>query len=126
MIAGWSVKTGYIVFAHGSRVESANDSVRAAAGRMAQEGGFDLVDVAFLDCTPPDLLTSIGRIVERGAARIVVIPYFLTPGRHTAMDLPRIVEEASRIHKEVKIDVTDSLDGHPALGAILLERARQN
>ncbi|MCW5976434.1 MAG: CbiX/SirB N-terminal domain-containing protein [Bryobacteraceae bacterium] len=119
------MKTGYVVFAHGSRLEEANESVRAAASRMARDGGYELVDVAFLDCAPPDLSTTIGKLVDRGAGRVVVIPYFLTAGRHTSRDLPRIVEEASRIHK-VRIDVTETLDGHPALGSILLQRARQS
>ncbi len=119
------MKTGYIVFAHGSRFEEANTQVREAARRMADSGGYDLVEVAFLDCAPPDLATSVGSLVNRGADRVVVIPYFLTGGRHTAEDLPRIAGEASRIYKSVPIDVTDTLDGHPALGEILLERARR-
>jgi sirohydrochlorin ferrochelatase len=92
---------------------------------MAEEAGLHLVEVAFLDCAQPDLLTSIGKLVQCGAGRVVVIPYFLTPGRHTTQDLPRIVEEAGRIYTGVRIDVTETLDGHPALGAILLQRARQ-
>lgn len=118
------MKTGYIVFAHGSRIESANEAVRAAAREMARAGGFELVETAFLDCTRPDLVTAVGSLVRHGAARIVVIPYFLTLGRHAAEDLPRIVAEASRIHKGVPIEVTETLDGHPALAQVLLERAR--
>ena len=93
---------------------------------MADSGGYQMVDVAFLDCAPPDLLTMVDSQVKRGADRVVVIPYFLTLGRHAAKDLPGIVEEATRIHSGVKIEITDTLDGHPALGEILLERARQS
>ncbi|MCP5113443.1 MAG: cobalamin biosynthesis protein CbiX [bacterium] len=118
-------QTGYIVFAHGSRLEAANESVRLAARRLAESAGYTMVDVAFLDCVEPDLLTVVGLQVKRGADRVVVIPYFLTLGRHAAKDLPSIVEEASRIHKGVTIEITDTLDGHPALSEILLERARQ-
>jgi len=118
------MKTGYIIFAHGSRLEEANVQVRAVANRMAESGGYDLVEVAFLDCAPPDLVTSVGSLVNRGADRVVVIPYFLTEGRHTSKDLPRIAGEASRIYKNVPIDITATLDGHPALGEILVERAR--
>ncbi len=119
------MKTGYIVFAHGSRLEEANVQVRAVARRMAESGRFELVEVAFLDCVPPTLLDSIGTAVGRGAERVVVIPYFLTEGRHTAKDLPRIAAEASRIYQNIKIEITPTLDGHPALEEILVERARQ-
>lgn len=119
------MRTGYIVFAHGSRLEQANEQVRAAARLMARAGGFDLVEVAFLDCTPPDLLATVECLVRQGAERVVVIPYFLTLGRHAAQDLPRIAEEARRIHPHVRIEITETLDGHPALGRILLDRALQ-
>jgi len=119
------MKTGYVVFAHGSRMEEANLQVRKVADRMAASGGLDLVEVAFLDCVRPDLVAAVGELVGRGAERVVVIPYFLTEGRHTAVDLPRIAEEASRIYQKVRIDITPTLDGHPALGEILLDRARQ-
>lgn len=117
------MKTGYVVFAHGSRLEQANEQVRAAARALAQAGGFELVETAFLECTPPDLLEAIDRLVEKGADRVVVIPYFLTLGRHAAQDLPRIAGEARRIHPHVRIEITETLDGHPALGQILLDRA---
>lgn len=116
-------RTGYIVFAHGSRLEQANEQVRAAARRMAESGGFPLVEVAFLDCAQPALQDAIDALVRQGAGRVVVIPYFLMPGRHISEDLPRIVGEASRIHNGVPIVIADSLDGHPALDRILLERA---
>jgi sirohydrochlorin ferrochelatase len=119
------LKTGYIIFAHGSRLEVANEQVRAVARKMAESGRFDLVEVAFLDCVPPTLLDSIGTLVKRGVNRVVVIPYFLTEGRHTAKDLPSIAEEASRIYENIRIDITPTLDGHPALEVILVERARQ-
>ena len=61
---------------------------------MSASAGYAMVDVAFLDCAPPDLLTVVDSQVRRGADRVVVIPYFLTLGRHAAKDLPSIVEEA--------------------------------
>ena len=118
------MKTGYVIFAHGSRLESANDQVRAVAREVALLGAFETVDVAFLDCAPPDLATTIERLVALGVERVVVVPYFLTLGRHTAEDLPRIAAEVSRIHKNVRVDIADPMDGHPALAQVLLERAR--
>lgn len=120
------MKTAYVVFAHGSRLESANDAVRDVAASLARQGNFDLVDVAFLDCAPPDLPTTIGNLAARGAERVVVLPYFLTLGRHTAEDLPRIANEATRIHKSVKVEIAAPLDGHPALVRVLLERAAES
>jgi sirohydrochlorin ferrochelatase len=119
------MRTAYVVFAHGSRLESANDAVRDVAERLRRDGAFETVDVAFLDCTPPDLATTIGDLARGGAERIVVLPYFLTLGRHAAEDLPRIAAEAASIYENVKVEVAAPLDGHPSLVQVLLERARE-
>ena len=114
--------TGYIVFGHGSRVESANESVRRVAERMARDGGH-AVEPAFLELGEPDLSGAVDRLVQRGAAHIIVIPYFLTLGTHLQRDLPKLVEEAAGRHEAVSIRVTPPLDGHPALLQALLDRA---
>lgn len=114
--------TGFIVFAHGSRVESANEAVRKVAEQMASHGA-RLVEPAFLELGVPDLSGAVDRLVERGAGSIVVIPYFLTLGTHLQRDLPKLVQGAAGRHGAVPISVTPPLDGHPALLQALLERA---
>lgn len=114
--------TGYVLFGHGSRVESANESVRTMAARMADAGGH-AVEPAFLELGEPGLAGAVDRLVGRGAAKIVVVPYFLTLGTHLQRDLPALVDEAASRHAGVEIRVTPPLDGHPALVGALLERA---
>ena len=116
--------TGLVIFAHGSSVAAANEAVMRVTARMAVEGGYDLVETAYLEMGQPDLREAVARLAARGAIRIVVIPYFLTLGIHLRRDLPRIVEELAGVHEGVRIDVTEPLDGHPSLVGILLERAR--
>lgn len=118
------MKTGYIVFAHGSSVESANATVRAIAARFAHATGYR-VEPAFLELGEPDLTAAVGTLADEGIREILVIPYFLTLGIHLQRDLPRIVEEATRIHKGIHVEVTPPLDGHPALLQILLDRAKE-
>ncbi len=117
-----AVGSGIVIFAHGSSVPSANDAVRAVAEKAAATGGFNLVETAFLEARP-GLDEAIGRLVERGANRILVIPYFLTLGIHLQRDLPAIVEKIEQLHQNVEIQVTPPLDGHPALIQIVLDRA---
>lgn len=117
------VTTGYVVFAHGSRVEAANQAVRTVAAELARAGRFDQVATAFLELGDPDLDGAVARLAQRGIQRIVVIPYFLTLGTHLERDLPRIVADISNHYKNLQIQVTPPLDGHPALVEILLDRA---
>jgi len=117
------VTAGYVVFAHGSRVEAANQAVRAVAAELARAGRFDQVEAAFLELGDPDLDGAVARLALRGVVRIVVIPYFLTLGTHLERDLPRIVADISNHYQNLQIQVTAPLDGHPALVEILLDRA---
>lgn len=118
------MKTGIVVFAHGSSVASANDAVRSVAAQMAQAGGFELVETAFLELARPNLSEAVGRLRAGGAGRIVVVPYFLTVGIHLRRDLPLLIEEIRRQHPELEIAVAEPLDGHSELSRILLDRAR--
>ena len=116
--------TGFVVFAHGSSIASANQAVRRVAEEFARAGGYALVEPAFLEQAQPDLAGAVAHLAARGARRIVVIPYFLTLGLHLQRDLPRIVGALEGIHPGVEIFVTPPLDGHPGLLAVLLDRAR--
>jgi sirohydrochlorin ferrochelatase len=115
--------TGFIVFGHGSRVESANQAVRDIAARMAASGEHT-VEPAFLELGQPDLAGAVERLNAVGVSRIVVIPYFLTLGTHLRRDLPRLVQETSMsFGGKIQMEVTPPLDGHPALLEALLDRA---
>jgi sirohydrochlorin ferrochelatase len=116
------VSTGIVVFAHGSRVASANDAVRAVVADLGKAGGFDLLEAAFLELGHPNLEVAVRRLVGRGATQIVVVPYFLTLGTHLERDLPALVQAVGVQHRGLDVTVTAPLDGHPALLQILLDR----
>jgi len=117
--------TGYIVFAHGSTIESANEAVRIAARQAAERGGWKKFAAAFLGGGRPELIPAIEQLADQGARRIIVIPYFLTLGLHLERDLPALVEQARRSRPEVDIDVAPPLDGHPALIEALVDRSKE-
>jgi len=116
--------TGYIVFGHGSRIESANQAVRDAAAGLARAGSLPHVEPAFLELGHPDLAGAVERLVAQGVGQVIVLPYFLTLGTHLERDLPRLIAEISLKYNHLQIESTPPLDGHPALIQILLDRTR--
>ncbi len=118
------MSTGYVVFAHGSSIESANEAVRAVAAEMAHRGGLDTVEAAFLEGGKPDLAGALEAMAGK-VSRVVVVPYFLTLGLHLQRDLPRLIEKVKNAHPGLAIHVTPPLDQHPAMVDALLDRARQ-
>jgi sirohydrochlorin ferrochelatase len=115
---------GFVLFAHGSRVESANEGVRTVARDLAQLGSFSQVEPAFLELGQPDLAGAVATLASRDVRRIVVLPYFLTLGLHLERDLPSLIAEVQRAHPALDIRVTPPLEGHSALLQALLERAK--
>ena len=115
--------TGIIVFAHGSRVESANQAVRKVASELARAGNFPHVEAAFLELGEPSLAGAAAKLVDRGVERILVLPYFLTLGLHMERDLPRLTEDISNRYKGVEVLVGLPLEGHPALVKVLHDRS---
>ena len=113
---------GLVVFAHGSRVETANQSVREVAAELARRGSFAHVEPAFLELGQPDLAGAVTRLADQGVRKILVLPYFLTLGTHLERDLPRLIRDISLQHKDLDITCAPPLDGHPALVQILLDR----
>src|SRR6185437_5854414 len=98
------MSTGYVIFAHGSRIEAANQSVRSVAAALAQAGHLPHVQPAFLELGTPSLETAIDTLLAQGVTEIVVLPYFLTLGMHLERDLPRIVAGISRARNGLQID----------------------
>jgi len=116
--------TGIIVFAHGSRLEPANEAVRAVARQLAAAGRFEAVEAAFLELGQPSLEGAVEALVARGVEDILVVPYFLTLGVHLERDLPRIINHLSNRFGDVRIRAAAPLDGHPALVDVLLDRVK--
>jgi sirohydrochlorin ferrochelatase len=115
--------TGYVVFAHGSSVESANEAVRAVTAQLRDRGGYQAVETAFLEGGRPDLQGAVESLLARSVEAIIVIPYFLTLGLHLQRDLPRLIREIEISHPGLRISVTPPLDGHPAMIDALFDRA---
>lgn len=92
---------------HGSRVASANAVVTdVAASLQATLGPAVLVAHAHQESAPPSIDVAIDALVARGATEILVVPFFLAPGRHATEDVPRLVREAAARHPSVRVETT--------------------
>ncbi len=116
---------GIILFAHGSAVEEANQSVHNLARRIQEQGPYGYVRGAFLDVAQPNLDTAVAQAVEAGVRRVIVIPYFLTEGIHLQRDLPNLIAPLKRKYTDLEIGVGRSLDAHPLMTSIVLGRVRE-
>jgi sirohydrochlorin ferrochelatase len=114
-----------LLVAHGSRREASNEEVRKLAASLAPraQGRFDAVSCAFLEIADPSIPEGIDAAVRSGAGEVVVLPYFLSAGRHVAEDIPREVEAKQHEYPRVRIQVTPYLGLAGGVAEILLSLA---
>ncbi len=114
-----------LLVAHGSRREASNEEVRRLARRVEEAAGdrYAVVEAAFLELAEPSIPEGIRRCLEQGAGEVVVLPYFLSAGRHVSQDIPAEVEKARRDHPGSRIRLVPYLGAAPGIAELLLAQA---
>jgi sirohydrochlorin ferrochelatase len=112
-----------VVVAHGSRAAGANDAHRALVDRLAEAVDHPVAP-AFLELAEPSIPDGIDGAVDAGASTVLVLPYFLHPGRHLTEDLPRIVGEAQARHPGAEVRLLANFGEDPALVGLLAAQVR--
>ena len=89
--------TAIVIVDHGSRRAESNRMLEEIARRFGDRFGqkYDIVEPAHMELDEPSLATAYRACAARGAKRIVVVPFFLGPGKHWTSDIPRLVAEAA-------------------------------
>uniref|UniRef100_A0ACD5UYZ1 Uncharacterized protein n=1 Tax=Avena sativa TaxID=4498 RepID=A0ACD5UYZ1_AVESA len=72
----------------------------------------------------PSIKEEFGKCVQQGASRIIVSPYFLSPGRHWNKDIPSLASEASKEHSNVPYIITAPLGLHDLMVDIMNDRIK--
>jgi len=111
-----------IIAAHGSRKKESNLEVAALTERLSKKvtGAFEWVDHAFLQFGDPLLKTKIDELVQKGAVKIVVFPFFIGSGSHTLVDIPELVKAAQNTHDQVDFTVTRHLGKIEAIEEVII------
>jgi precorrin-8X/cobalt-precorrin-8 methylmutase len=108
------IRTGVVILAHGSRGERGRAEVVAVLHRLSRgvspflAPGVEVVGAA-LQFNHPDLDEAVARLVGQGATRVVIVPYFLFPGRHITEDIPHFVERLKSVYPEINFAIADNL-----------------
>jgi len=116
------VKTAILMMAHGSRIAEANDAAREVAAMVREMTGFEIVEVSFREMHEPNIQQGIEACVERGAGRILLMPYFLFMGAHVLHDLPEEIAEAKKRYPDLQMEMGGHLGAHRKLAEIEAER----
>jgi sirohydrochlorin ferrochelatase len=120
------LKRAILLIAHGSSVESASDDMFRVMDAIRRKAGYDMiVEAGFLELTAPGIPEAIDRCVSKGAGMIVIVPYFLHPGKHVLNDLPVMIHSARQRHPHVRIVLARHLGHDERLADIVMDRVAQ-
>lgn len=100
---------GIIVVDHGSRRTESNDMLLQVVETYRHQTRWQIVEPAHMELAEPCIDTAFGKCVQRGARRVVVMPYFLLPGKHWHEDIPALTAAAAAKHPSVTFLVTAPL-----------------
>jgi sirohydrochlorin ferrochelatase len=112
-----------LLIAHGSRRAEANADLEHVAADMRRRDQFPFVQCSYLELAEPDIHAGGVRCVEAGATVVVMLPYFLSPGRHVREDLTDAQAKLAAQFPHVQFKLAAPLAGHPKLLEAVAERA---
>lgn len=116
-------RVGLLVVGHGSRRTAANDLLVAVTAEVAgRSAGLRAVAHAFLEVSRPSIRDGFAELVAEGCRHVVVHPYFLYPGAHTALDIPAELAAAGAAAPGVTWVLTEPLNLDPRIVDVVLDR----
>ena len=114
--------TAVIIVDHGSRRAASNEMLEQATKNFDSGSPYQIIEPAHMELAQPDIATAFRRCVERGATRVIVFPYFLSPGRHWSEDIPNLTTAAAADFPGVEWLVTAPFGLHAGMSAIITDR----
>ncbi len=96
-----------LLVAHGSRRAESNAEITVVAKSLSDRvhGNYAQTGYAFLELAQPSIADGIDELVNNGATEIIILPYFLSAGRHVHEDVPEIVNLKQKEYSDVKLHI---------------------
>lgn len=92
-----------VALAHGSRDPRSAATITALVQETRRLRPDLRIESAFLELASPSFETVVRRLVREGHDEIVVVPLLLSEAYHARVDVPRVIEEATRAHDGLRI-----------------------
>ena len=120
-----SMKTGIVIVDHGSRRTESNQMLEEVARRFGErfKGTHEIVEPAHMELCEPSIATAYAACVKRGATRVMILPFFLGPGKHWTGDIPALAAAAAKEHPGTQYHVAMPLGIDELILELLKKRA---
>lgn len=117
--------TAVLLIAHGSRRSEANDDLVKLAQLISERATYPIVEVSYLELTSPTIPDGGKACVDKGARRVLMLPYFLSAGVHVVNDLKEFCQQLNEAFPDVEFVLCPHLGLHPLMADIVLARLQE-
>ncbi len=106
-----------VIVAHGSRRTESNEELMLIAKKLSTltSSGFSEIHYGFLELAEPSIPEAILQCINSGADSVVILPYFLSAGRHVTVDIPNEVSKVQQQYPNIPLVLTPYLGSADAL-----------
>ncbi|MCD7460990.1 hypothetical protein HAX54_044959 [Datura stramonium] len=115
---------GVIIVDHGSRRKESNLMLNEFVAMFRERTKYPIVEPAHMELAEPSIRDAFSLCVQQGARRVIVSPFFLSPGRHWNQDIPSLTAEAAKEHPGVSYVITAPLGLHELLVDVMNDRIK--
>lgn len=113
--------TALILFSHGSLLCGAGETLKQHARRLRERGPYVAVEIGYLNYSAPPFEEAVERCLAAGAARLIIVPYFLVPGKFVQIDLPPRVAAARLAHPKTEFILARAIGYAEAMADAVLQ-----
>jgi sirohydrochlorin ferrochelatase len=114
-----------LLFSHGSVLCGSQRTLENLAERLRAQNAAPIIEIGFLNYSPPLFPEAFARCVEQGATQITIVPYFLVAGKFVRVDLPRAIEAQQARFPNVKVKIAEAMRFHESLADAVIACANR-
>jgi sirohydrochlorin ferrochelatase len=102
-------QVGVVLVDHGSRRPAANESLEEFASLFRKTTTHKIVEIAHMELAEPTIAQAIEKCSQNGCTHVVVLPYFLSKGRHVTEDIPHLVQQATEGLPNLSVQIAEPI-----------------
>ena len=114
-----------VLFSHGSLLCGSGEALEAHASRLQKPGGWDRVEIGYLNYSEPLLAQTVEELVAEGVSEVHILPYFLAPGYFVQHALPNALKPLRERFPTLRFTVAPAIGYDTRLADALLAAASE-
>ncbi len=117
------MKKGFLIVAHGSRKDDANQQVMNLVNELSNYFQSDMFEPSFMELASPTIEDGINALAKKNMDQLIAYPYFLFKGMHFSKDIPDLIQNIiNKLDKKVEFKMLDPIGQHPKITDLVQEK----